>query len=136
MEEAEELRAKADAAATQVALLRDELKASTRERWYANHRQRWHNDPATTLHVEWGQLAGVSAKYCTELVNEYTGSKSYLINRMADANDVAQKVCEKLLSSLGLAANVAVTGEKAPPPPHIPPCDADTLFGIIKLIVD
>lgn len=106
--EVHELSGKAEAASTQVALLRDELKASTRERWYSNHRSRWHNDPATTLHVDWSQLAGLVAKSCTDAANEcIAGSR---ISGMADAARMCQQVCGRIHHGLSVAAYVSCTG--------------------------
>lgn len=110
-EDAEDLRSKAAANATQVALLRDELHNYTRQRWYSNHRSRWHKDPATTLHVDWSQLAGIVARSCTDMISEHMEATSSKIERMVDAMHFIQTICEKLRSSMGLSAYVAHTGE-------------------------
>jgi hypothetical protein len=112
VEEVAELRSKSEAQATQISLLRDDVKANTRDRWYSNHRTRWHNDPATTLQIDWSQLAGTTAKAATELVNEHTAelSGSARIDSLPDAFRLAQAVVDKLHSGMGLAAYVAYTG--------------------------
>mmetsp|Transcript_3942 Transcript_3942/g.11158 ORF Transcript_3942/g.11158 Transcript_3942/m.11158 type:complete len:832 (+) Transcript_3942:182-2677(+) len=110
VEEVDSLQAKSEASATQVALLRDELHTSTRQRWYSNHRSRWHNDPATTLQVEWSQVAGIVAKACTEMISEHMNDPSNEIERLDNAVHLAQRVCEKLNTGMGLSAYFAHTG--------------------------
>eukprot|EP00951_Prasinocladus_malaysianus_P024853 scaffold215930_cov50-Prasinocladus_malaysianus.AAC.2 len=109
VEEITELQARADAATTQVQLLKDEVKANTRHRWYSNHRARWHNDPATTLQIDWGQMAGITAKACAAIVNGHHG-KGADVDSIEDAVHIAQAVCDKVLSGMGLAAYVAYAG--------------------------
>ena len=126
VETVESLQAKSDASATQVSLLRDELHTNTRQRWYSSHRSRWHSDPATTLHVEWSQIAGIVAKACTEMISEHVNDPSFQIERIDNAIQVAQKVCEKLNTGLGVSAYFAHTGKCPPPafPRHRKPCTA------------
>jgi len=119
VQETEGLKAKAEAATTQVELLRDELKLSTRQRWYSNHRTRWYSDPATTLHVEWSQLAGVTARQCTDLVDARAKSAEISLERMRDAVDIAQDACGILNRGLGLSVYVALTGSPASAAPLV-----------------
>lgn len=112
VEEVAQLRSKSEAQSTQIQLLREDVKTNTRDRWYSNHRARWHNDPATTLQIDWSQLAGVTAKAAAELVNEHTAELSGTpsIDSLPDAFRLAQAVCDKLHTGMGVAAYVAYTG--------------------------